>query len=232
MIVDGDAGKVFARLAKAQAEFEGAAQSTQGYGYKYADLAEVWASIRKPLADNGLFVGQYAEDVGPERVGIVTVIGCEEGSIRFPAVALPLSRLEGGAGKNPTQIVGATITYARRYALESIFCLSRVDDTDGVPARKAQRAQQAPPASQNDDAPEIEWESTPPMSDGHDDTKKAYKDMGKVEKTAYLNAIGSRVHGDRWDEVARAGLAKKKKAKLGDLTVADIDQWVAYLHSK
>ena len=176
MIVNGEANKIFAALAKAQSQFEKAHKSTKGNRGKYADMASVWDAISGPLADNGIFISQYATDTVPGEVGIVTVIASAAGYIEYPPVILPVPK---GHGTNEAQNVGMAITYARRYALEAIFCLSRVEDTDGIA-------------------------SAPPMSDGHKpqaakeqpDSKRKPITDGQKKK---LHAIGKKFYGDEWN---------------------------------
>lgn len=115
-------------LAAAQGKFEGAHKGTRGHGYKYADLESVWDSVKEPLSENGIFVSQFPNDTTEDEVGIVTVIAGKGAVIQYPPVIVPLPPENNRM--NPPQRVGAALTYARRYALESVFCLSRVDDTD------------------------------------------------------------------------------------------------------
>ena len=44
---------------------------------------------------------------------------------------MPIAKLQGGGGSNPAQVMGASITYMRRYQYAAIIGLAQ-DDTDAV----------------------------------------------------------------------------------------------------
>jgi hypothetical protein len=94
----------------------------------FATLTEVLAKVKPVLAAHGLALVQ--ENVSDEHgVGVHTVIYSASGqSLDFGALTLPLQ-------KRDPQGAGSAITYARRYALKSIFGLSEVDD-DGDSASR------------------------------------------------------------------------------------------------
>jgi len=120
-------GKLAEALAKAQAVMEGAAKTSANpfFKSKYADLASVWDACRKPLSDNGLSVTQTCDVLEniPDMVVIVTTLMHSSGEwISGKLAAKPT--------KADPQGVGSTITYLRRYSLQSIVGIAP-DDDDG-----------------------------------------------------------------------------------------------------
>ena len=102
---------------------------------KYADLASVWAAIRKPLTDNGLAVLQTTE---PYQDGITVVTTLlhtsgESTSARL-SCEVPKSKPDkNGQVKPNIQGLGSTITYLRRYSLIAMVGVAPIDD-DGEAA--------------------------------------------------------------------------------------------------
>lgn len=96
------------------------------YGYKYADLASVIATIRPVLHAHGLGVLQNASTLEDDMVAISTTIIHKSGEfIRFEPLMLPAGRT--------AQETGSAITYGRRYHLLAALGLA-ADDDDGASA--------------------------------------------------------------------------------------------------
>lgn len=145
-----DMAPLYAALAAAQAEFPAIGKTKTGHGYRYADLADVLDAVRPVLSRHGLCVMQRVQ--GDD---LVTTLGHASGAAvdaRYPLV-------QDGTGRmNAIQRVGASLTYARRYALAALLGIAPDDDTDGAePQRPAQRQEQpAPPPPPPFDAAEAE----------------------------------------------------------------------------
>lgn len=108
---------------------------TGTYRYSYANLADVNKSIKTACSAQGLMVSQVATSDGP-RVSVGTTIFHVSGQwVAFAPLSMP-------TGNSP-QATGSAITYARRYALVTIFGVATEDD-DGARAEQATRAPQAP----------------------------------------------------------------------------------------
>lgn len=165
-------GELAASLAKAQGTILTADRDKKNpfYGSKYADLASCWATIRKPMSENGLAIVQLAETDGPAVV-VTTILAHSSGQWISGRLAMTpvrqLGKAEGGGWEpaSDPQAIGSAITYARRYALSAIAGVA-ADDDDGNAAsgRKESPAAGAKP-SRDDRVPPPKsggWESLTP----------------------------------------------------------------------
>jgi ssDNA-binding Zn-finger/Zn-ribbon topoisomerase 1 len=97
---------------------------------KYADLASVWAAIRKPLTDNGLAVIQTTEQY-PQGITVVTTLVHISGETFTSRLSceVPKSKPDkNGQIKPNVQGLGSTITYLRRYSLAAMVGVAPIDD--------------------------------------------------------------------------------------------------------
>ena len=102
---------------------------------KYADLASVWAAIRKPLTDNGLAVIQTTEPY-LDGITVVTTLlhtSGESFTARLSCEIPPSKPDKNGIVKPNIQGLGSTITYLRRYSLTAMVGVAPIDD-DGEAA--------------------------------------------------------------------------------------------------
>ena len=98
------------------------AKNTQGYGYKYTELAE----INEYLDSQGITYYQYIEPIdGEDYIYTVPIIDGKERSARR-GCKVCTATLTGKS--NPAQEQGSAITYARRYSLLMAFGLATADD--------------------------------------------------------------------------------------------------------
>jgi len=115
--------EIFAALAKAQAVMGSAKKDSANpfFKSKYADLAEVMDTARKPLGDNGLALLQEATN-DTEHVLITTRVVHASGQwMEFG----PLSIIPG---KKDAQGVVAAVTYGRRAAAQAALGMAAEDD--------------------------------------------------------------------------------------------------------
>ena len=116
----------YTALAKAQGAIEHAKKDTTNpfFNSRYADLASVWDTCRKPLTDNGIAVIQ--------ETGYDPETGCAFVTTRLTHSSgySEQSRLDLPAGKKDAQGIGSALTYARRYALMAAVGIAP-DDDDG-----------------------------------------------------------------------------------------------------
>ncbi|MBO3090848.1 ERF family protein [Schleiferilactobacillus harbinensis] len=109
------------------------------YKSKYVPLESVVAAIDKALAGTGLTYSQEAV-VGDGIVQVTTLIMHSSGEwLESAGLTLP-------AGKKDPQGYGSAITYARRYALSTIFGVA-ADPDDDANAASGNQVNQAPKAS-------------------------------------------------------------------------------------
>jgi hypothetical protein len=124
-------GEFAAAFVKAQAEFNHPQKSQEGKvtstrSYKYADLKDTIDAVRPALNKNGISVLQltrYSPD-GDGTFYIHTILLHESGQRITSDYPVPLL-------VDPQQ-QGSVITYAKRYALAAICCVSGEDDDDGA----------------------------------------------------------------------------------------------------
>lgn len=121
-------------LCKAQSEMMGAAKDAKNPFFKsnYADLSSVVKAVKEPFANNGLSYSQFP--ISDEKgAGVSTILMHSSGEFLQSDLILPLS-------KKDAQGAGSAITYARRYALQSLAGIPSEDD-DGNLASTAPKQQ-------------------------------------------------------------------------------------------
>ena len=119
-----------AALNKAQAVMSGAKKSAANpfFKSKYANLEEVIACVKEPFADNGLSYMQFpiTQD---DRAGVETIVMHESGEWISGSFMLKCAKLD-------PQGMASSVSYARRYGLQSIAGIPSEDD-DGNAASQA-----------------------------------------------------------------------------------------------
>jgi hypothetical protein len=135
-------GNLATALCAFQKEIEGAKKTSKNpfYNSKYADLAEVWETIREPLTRNGLSVMQGGDGsmdiVDTREVNAKSGVVLEEKRmiIRVETTVLHTSgewisySLPVPLVKTEPQDIGKAYTYARRYALTAALGIHQEDD--------------------------------------------------------------------------------------------------------
>lgn len=114
-------------LAKAQSEFKAIRKNRTveiptknggRYSFSYADLEEIISATRPALTANGLSVIQPINDGK-----LFTIIMHENGHQILSSIDLP-------SHNGDTKAYGATVSYLRRYAYQSLLCVAADDDID------------------------------------------------------------------------------------------------------
>lgn len=118
-------------------------KSGGSYSYTYADLSDIWESIREPLKASGLAVTQALTGGSDGYMGIRTTVWHESGQCVSDTVQIAVT------SRTP-QEVGSQITYFKRYALSAVLGLSTEDDDDGAAASRSRHAE--PKRTDLDDA--------------------------------------------------------------------------------
>ena len=109
-------------LVKAQGQMAGAVKDSSNpyFKSKYADLGSVVKAIKEPFCDNGLSYVQFP--FSSERgIGVTTRLMHTSGQWLQQTYTLPMV-------KHDPQAAGSAITYARRYALQSVAGIPSADD--------------------------------------------------------------------------------------------------------
>jgi hypothetical protein len=121
--------KLFEAKSKALGQMKNAPRTCKSHYGMYADLATIWDTIRKPLAENGLDVIQTFVQGGDEgTILLVTTLGHASG--QFIRSYLPIK------GTLQPQQLAATATYLKRVELAAIIGVAAEDDDDGEAANR------------------------------------------------------------------------------------------------
>lgn len=158
-------------LAEAHSEFLGnvsdVGKAQQGYGYKYADLAQILAAARPTLSAFGLSLTQFpsfsmypvdqrfelpADSKGfkPAVIGEVTItttLAHGSGQWMRGILQIPVETMKN---LSVAQAVGAAISYGRRYHAAAILAIAQEDNDAARPREDGpqQGQQQRQPARQ------------------------------------------------------------------------------------
>jgi len=116
-------------LCEAQAEMSGAKKKSSNPFFKsrYSDLSEVINCAKEALHHNGLSVSQFPV-TQDNKAGVTTLLMHSSGEFIEDTLLLTCA-------KNDPQGMGSAITYARRYAYQSVLGIPSEDD-DGNRASK------------------------------------------------------------------------------------------------
>jgi len=121
-----------AELLKAVSVFQGELENVEkgkdGHGYKYATLGACIDSAKPILKSNDLSVIQLMGDDGNGNATLETVLGHSSGEYISTVCVIPIAKLAGGGANNPAQVMGASVTYIRRYQFAAIIGLAQDDD--------------------------------------------------------------------------------------------------------
>jgi len=143
--------KIAGALAKAQGELGAASKDQSGYGYNYSDLAQVISSSKDVLTKNGLSVVQLMGPTTDTTVSLTTILSHSSGQFFRSESSIPIIDMKSC---NKAQQAGASLSYLRRYAYQSIIGQPS-EDNDGSskgfdkaskPAKKAAAPAKKPAA--------------------------------------------------------------------------------------
>lgn len=148
-------------LSKAQGQMGSAKKDADNpyFKSKYADLASVVDAIKEPLSKNGLAYSQlpFVDEHGVHVETILMHLSGEWVS----------SKLTMRPVKTDPQGVGSTLTYARRYGLQSMVGIAADDDDDGNLG--SGNLGKAPPKPPPKTKPRQDHEQPPPAHEPEDD---------------------------------------------------------------
>lgn len=175
-------------LLKLKAEIAPVTKSQQGYGYKYADLAEVHRAIDEPLHKNG-FILYHEFSFANGQTFMDTHLIHEHGAL---ASTLPLD-IHELAKMNFYQAMGSAITYLRRYAIMAML---------GIPAEEDDGKSAADPKRQNGNGQKVTPRNTGPdaVRSWADGFIKALKDCrDRREAQAGVDKVSK----ERWEALEK-----------------------------
>jgi hypothetical protein len=128
-------------MCAAQAELKNPPKDSVNphYKSKYADLATVRDTVIPVLAKHGLSLLQLPSELGTDSA-LTTLLAHTSGEWVETTIRLrPV--------KNDPQGVGSALTYARRYALQSVAGVAAEDDDDGHAGSQQRQAKPAAPVN-------------------------------------------------------------------------------------
>jgi hypothetical protein len=171
-------------------------KNSQGYGYRYTDLAE----IHRHMEETGLRYFQEVETVDGADFIITHILDSTDKLIRKCRGC----RVVKVSGKNPAQDYGSALTYARRYSLLLAFGLATADDDAAAlnPVEpRAQRPNAVRPRRKSTDR------ATPKTPGSMD---KPYRQAG-VEAVKHLLDTGALELSEVHNEVRKYGVTKMQE---------------------
>ncbi len=124
-------GALFGALAKCQSEFTSVKKGSSAHSYNYADIQAVIEATSQITSKNNISVVQMnvSKIIGKTIfVGVKTILGHKDGGWISSEVYIPVMKTKMNT---IVQMAGVTITYLRRYGLQSALGLSTTD-SDGV----------------------------------------------------------------------------------------------------
>ena len=133
---------IAAALAKAQADFKTPKKTKTAnvgqYTYTYADLQDVYDSVRQPLADNNLAITHLTQEFAGQ-LELVTMLVHQSGQW-FKSI-YPVK-----AATDQPQKVGSAMTYARRYTVSALLGIASEEDDDAQSASESAPIEKPTPA--------------------------------------------------------------------------------------
>lgn len=123
-------GKLALALSKFQGEVKNVIANKKGYGYMYADLAQVLDVTRPIFSKNELAFTQLCTTDEKGSTVVETVLLHSSGEWLSTSIVVPVSISKG---LSAAQGIGVCITYGRRYALCALAGIAQEDeDTDAA----------------------------------------------------------------------------------------------------
>lgn len=190
-------------LMEAEAEMDRLVASSKAdtgkYSYKYADLAQVYATVREPLRKHGVVILQgVTNDTATGAVTVdCTLMHCDSGEFKTDALALIPSQ-------NTPQAIGSAISYARRYLLVTMLNLAPEDDDGAAASQGRSQAQRQP------EPPAVSAKSGNGKPTGNDVSEAAIAQRKRAVKWAMTEQTGTyrlQEHAENtYDKLARAHL--------------------------
>ena len=121
-------GKVSSALAQAQAEFGVITQNKAAYSFSYLDLAGILQHVLPILGKHNLSIVQSSNvevNDGEPWAVVYTRLGCEDEWLET-SISFPMMQPRKGMTED-LMLLGSTISYLKRYSLQSMLGISGAD---------------------------------------------------------------------------------------------------------
>lgn len=206
----------FKRLSLAIAEMPNPVKDTKAYNYKYETLAQVLAIVQPALLKHGMFVAQGMECVSEDKYELRTYIfDAESDTPRMVMDCRPVF-LKGDSQKD-----GSAETYARRYALKTVFGLAGEDD-DGAAASEPREHYKKP--VERTQKPAQQPQQQQPQQQPQQPTAGVFEHIKTLKEQAIANGV-------KPDGISAWFSAKFETTSLNKLTPTQLNEVVEYLES-
>lgn len=178
-------------------------------GYRYRSAEDILEAAKKVLNKVGCYltISDTVEMVG-NRIYIVataTLTNSEGQSVSTRAYA---REEESKKGMDAAQITGSASSYARKYALNGLFCIDDTRDPDATNTHgKEEEVKKAAPAPKSTPAPA-------PQSQGELSLSELLIDFAQCNDRPALVAAWNKYKGTEFEEQAKTEL-RKRKIELG-----------------
>lgn len=195
------------KLIAIQSELKAPKGQTNAFGkYKYRSCEDILESVKPLLKEHGctLTLSDSIEMVGPRFYvkATVTLYGEEksiDGSMHAVSVTAYAREEEDKKGMDGSQITGAASSYARKYALNGLFCIDDTKDSDATNDGKAKPVAPKADAANPEDLAKI---------------KELTESMGGTVEVVYANMTAGRIPNAAQARQILIALNDKKR-KLG-----------------
>lgn len=96
--------------------------------YKFRSAQDILEAIKPHLGECYLLTPSYPTTInGTRHIEVTAILGLNDQTISATAHA---EHPENKKGMDPSQVSGATTSYAKKYALENLFAIDNSDDAD------------------------------------------------------------------------------------------------------
>ncbi len=219
-------------LVRARKNFTAINKNMQGFGYKYADLGELFKATLPALAAEGVVVIQFPICPAPQTMGIRTELWHESGE-HFSYEFIPELNLQNVGTQKGVQALGSLISYLKRYHFAAIMGLAAEDD-DGATAVQELSAKEKEPLTKSENTIVLKpKEPKEEQASVKSENAKAFKANEADEEKKQKLKVGIReLLNKRWPDVAARAL---KMAELGidlnDVKDYDVSQLTKVLEA-
>ena len=135
------------KLAKIQKELKAPKNQFNKFGgYKYRSCEDILEAV-KPLLDGAVLIISDEIDCIGERYYIRATAILSDGEEKIEVQAYAREP-DVRKGMDAAQVTGASSSYARKYALNGLFCIEDTKDPDSTHKENGEKPQEAPPKKQ------------------------------------------------------------------------------------